>query len=460
MMRSVKHLLLFFFVLSLLPACQESQRDHTTVTIKGELINFDNAIKKLQSNAHLAGLLRDEGIDIELDDNNQFDINFQLEEATYFSLGRNKLYLSPGDALTVSVDYMDPNKATFEGTGAEVNRYLMDVPFPKSGSYLRGGRLLKSPDITKIVALCEQRSNERLKMLEAVANASDRFKQLEKVRIKLDYINTLTSFPIYASFKKYFEYTEVEKIKQLEPVKDVLAEQVRGLDRNEYMDHPNYRDMLGDLTDSLMHANGFFAAFSASDQMKEFMRSNAFLYKLRAVGLVDHVVDEYNQLNDELANADYKNALNDVLATYDDLQTGNAAYEIVMTTLEGQEGRLSDFKGTLIYVDFWATWCGPCIAEEPAFELLKEDYKDRPVEFLSISIDTNVPRWEEYVKKKGWKEKTFLTDQTDLADYKIYGIPRYLLIDSDFKIISAFAPRPSEEKTRKMIDRALSMSGT
>lgn len=54
-----------------------------------------------------------------------------------------------------------------------------------------------------------------------------------------------------------------------------------------------------------------------------------------------------------------------------------------MTDVDGNEKKLSDFRGKLIYIDLWATWCGPCIQESPAFTALSEKYPD--IEFLQIS---------------------------------------------------------------------------
>ena len=57
--------------------------------------------------------------------------------------------------------------------------------------------------------------------------------------------------------------------------------------------------------------------------------------------------------------------------------TGQPAHEIIMTDVDGNEVLLSSFKGKNIYLDCWATWCGPCIQESPAFAALSEKYKDK-----------------------------------------------------------------------------------
>lgn len=454
-MRNTKSLLLLTFFSCLIFSCSPKKEVKNSVVIRGELINFGNAQKTLTADNTLASLDGSQNIELSLDANNQFATSFSLKKEGYYHIGRNKLYLSPGDSLKVSIDYMDPGKATFEGIGAEVNRYLMDVPFPKGGSYLSGGREVKSPDIQEIIKLAETENAARLAKLENLKNASAQFKEFEKLRLDLDYINTLESFPVYASFKDYFEFSTENWAKALSPVKEVLNEKSANLDQNKYMDHPNYRDMLGVFTNENYRSNGFFTDFTATPEMIEFQKTEDFLYTLKNAGLVDSILVQSKTVMADLKNPDYKNAIEYILSSYNSLDPGHAAYDFVMNTEHGEKHPLSQYKGKVIYVDFWATWCGPCIAEEPAYEKLKEDYKGKDIEFLSVSIDTNVKAWENYIQKKGWTEKTYLISQAELADYKINGIPRYLLIDENFNIVTAFAPRPSEEKVRSMIDELL-----
>ena len=443
-------------VFLMITGCSSNKEESPkTVVMQGELINFNNATKILSARGSLASLTGDKHIELSVDGNNRFSTSFVLEKEGYYSVGRNQLYLSPGDSLVVSLDYMDPNKATFEGIGAEVNRYLMDVPFPKSGSYLSGGRQVKTPDVQDIVKLAEIENTSRLSKLESVNNASAQFKEFEKLRLDLDFINTLESFPIYASFKDYFEFNDENWITTMTPVLELLNEKSANLDQNKYMDHPSFRDMLGVFGNEKFRSSGFFTSFNLSPEMREFQKTESFIYSLKNAGLVDSIVVQSKVVMADLKNTDYQNAIKYTLSSYNSLEPGNAAYDFVMNTESGEKHPLSQYKGKIIYIDFWATWCGPCIAEEPAYEKLKEDYKGTNIEFLSISIDTNVKAWEKYIQKKGWTEKTYLISQAELTDYKINGIPRYLLIDENFNIITAFAPRPSEEKVRTMLNELL-----
>jgi thiol-disulfide isomerase/thioredoxin len=133
---------------------------------------------------------------------------------------------------------------------------------------------------------------------------------------------------------------------------------------------------------------------------------------------------------------------------------------------KGGKTSLADLKGKYTYIDVWATWCGPCKAEIPALKQLEKDYHDKNIQFLSMSIDDDKSHrgswdlanknWKAMVADKelsgiqlfapeGWKSK-FITD------YKINGIPRFILIDPDGNVLDASAPRPSDPVIREIFD--------
>ena len=124
---------------------------------------------------------------------------------------------------------------------------------------------------------------------------------------------------------------------------------------------------------------------------------------------------------------------------------GSPAIDCEWTDPQGNTSRLSDLFGKVIYLDVWATWCGPCCAEIPYLEKLVERFKgDSRIEFVSVSVDSNKEAWLKKLEadKPAWKQ--FLCRNfTEL--YGIAGIPRFILIGKDGKLIAPSAPRPSDE---------------
>jgi thiol-disulfide isomerase/thioredoxin len=118
--------------------------------------------------------------------------------------------------------------------------------------------------------------------------------------------------------------------------------------------------------------------------------------------------------------------------------------------INGKNISLDDLKGKYVYIDVWATWCGPCKVQIPYLKEIEETYKDKNIAFVGLSIDTqkNKDKWKKMVGERGLKGYQLLSDNdwksTFVEEYKISGIPRFILIDPEGNIVSADAPRPSE----------------
>jgi len=136
---------------------------------------------------------------------------------------------------------------------------------------------------------------------------------------------------------------------------------------------------------------------------------------------------------------------------------GKPAIDFNYPDTDGNEFSLASFKGNLVYVDVWATWCGPCKAEIPSLQKLEADYHDKNITFISVSVDTDKEAWEKMVADKelggvqlwanGWSKIT--------KDYAIFGIPRFMLFDAEGNVISTDAPRPSSDDIRELLDANL-----
>ena len=279
------------------------------------------------------------------------------------------------------------------------------------------------------------------------------------MRLKLDQLNTILSMPVYGSFKDYWDYTETKKAEVLAQAKDVLNELSQGLMKDEHMKHPNFRDMLHELVDDNLKSVGVFADLKFTPFMAEYDEMGAFVTQLELNGLNTEMQQQADAFMAANHAQEYKEMVKAKLKEYEALLAGQPAVDVVFKNALGAEKPLSEFAGQLTYVDLWATWCGPCIAELPAFEQLKEDYKDQPVNFVPVSIDTDLEAWQKYLEKNNLpKDHEYVINRLDLSDYKVITIPRYLLLDKDFKIITVFATVPSDPETRKLIDQYLEIS--
>jgi thiol-disulfide isomerase/thioredoxin len=128
---------------------------------------------------------------------------------------------------------------------------------------------------------------------------------------------------------------------------------------------------------------------------------------------------------------------------------------------KGGTTKLEDLRGKYVYVDVWATWCGPCIAEIPSLKKVEEQFHGKNIEFVSISIDTkrDYEKWKKFVVTKELGGIQLFADNDWNSDfvkaYGITGIPRFLLIDPKGNIVNASADRPSNPALTAQLEALL-----
>lgn len=115
--------------------------------------------------------------------------------------------------------------------------------------------------------------------------------------------------------------------------------------------------------------------------------------------------------------------------------------ELSGTKLDGAKFDIQDLKGKVVLVDFWATWCGPCLAEYPNIKKAHEKYQAQGFEVVGVSIDEDREALETYVKEKNlpWitlHEKDAGGRNPATNHYGILGIPAMFLVDREGKVVS------------------------
>lgn len=157
----------------------------------------------------------------------------------------------------------------------------------------------------------------------------------------------------------------------------------------------------------------------------------------------------------------YTPYLTNMLKELNKMAAGSQAMDFEFTTTEGKTMKLSDLKGKVVYIDFWASWCRPCIGEMPYSKQLREHYKDeKNVVFLYVSIDEDAERWKMAMEKYDVQGMNTMDSggwNGEIAKkYGIQSIPAYFLIDKQGNFATKSTPRPSNtDAVKSLIDGLL-----
>ncbi len=220
---------------------------------------------------------------------------------------------------------------------------------------------------------------------------------------------------------------------------------------------PGYNDMNVVYEVSINHLNTLLSAISDQAQLKAVVEdyierwpaaSSARMYALGgafavlsqrshplALNLGQRILDDYQQSHPE--------AVAGILPLFNQLRTsvpGSEVPDLVGTSPSGETLRLSDLRGKVVLIDFWASWCGPCRKENPNVVRMYQKYADKGFEIFGVSLDRDKARWEQAIEadQLNWPHISDLKQwkSEHAALYGVRSIPDALLIDAEGKIIA------------------------
>lgn len=128
--------------------------------------------------------------------------------------------------------------------------------------------------------------------------------------------------------------------------------------------------------------------------------------------------------------------------TYTDLQTG-------------KQVKLSELRGKPVFLNFWATWCPPCVGELPHFQRLYSRYKDK-IHFIAVSIDEDAAAPQAFARQKGYDFPIGCGDPQSLGRlYHLEAIPTSYLLDADGRVVNTVLGAMNESALEKFLQQAL-----
>lgn len=131
------------------------------------------------------------------------------------------------------------------------------------------------------------------------------------------------------------------------------------------------------------------------------------------------------------------------------------AADFSLPDLQGKPVSLADYKGQVVLLDFWATWCGPCLEELPDLKRLYENYKSRGFALLAVSMDEEPGDVSPFVKENGVTYPVLLSSGETPEGYRFPGIPAAFLISPEGRIVQRYLGQQSYGELAADVEKLL-----
>ncbi len=451
-----------FIVLLLLIGFISCQEKEIITTVSGTIKGTD--VKEIE----LEGINFSKKIPLQSNGTFSDTLDLPYEGMYYLILTDEKsfyVYLEKGFQLQLETKADDfINSMSYKGIGKDENNYLIQKNKLIESKY---GDQSNFENVMKIYSDEEQvflKNIETIKksMLEKLTSSSiknERFIKNEKKEIEilaLKYQEQYAPYHGYAINNKEFKTS------------DTFPKAGDDFDMNDeetFKHSYSYRTLIGGIFQRIMYGT---PSQDKTPFDKGMEKLNTITCKIIRSELTKNMVYEMN-LSAKNIDVIYKGLMkhsidsvfnNETTLKYETLKKlvkGSPSPTFDYENINGGKTSLESLKGKFVYIDVWATWCGPCIGEIPALKEVEKEYHGKNIEFVSISIDDKKDheKWKKMVADKELKGIQLFADNDWKSDfvknYAIDGIPRFILIDTEGKIVNADAPRPSDAKLKELL---------
>lgn len=378
-----------------------------------------------------------------------------------------QLYLVPGAELNIQFDGIQLkdeklDEAELTGKKSESSNLLLNIRKIKPEEGLKALLALPAPEFEDKVTKNAQAINEKINKYESNYPNQKNFISLVRINQDVQLAQKYDYFVMYHSRfspndtipvpEKFASFSDAIALDNYDAFKEIRPYQyfvVQKLTSNLSSDI----EASGLKRNTSAYTNKQFDAITALEvpqEVKDEMGN-------RMLGSYTYTSDSVktimrNRYKEIIANPKYIAEFESLLAKLDKLTPSAIAPTFAYNDIDGNMVKSEDLKGKVIYIDVWATWCGPCKGEIPYLKTLEEELHTEDIAFVSISVDNDKAAWEKMVKEKELKGYQLFApkawESSIIKDYAIRGIPRFIIIDKEGKLVDANASRPSNPETK------------
>ncbi|CAM1344344.1 TlpA family protein disulfide reductase [Tenacibaculum amylolyticum] len=459
----MKRLFLLIASVLLITSCEEKPKPKDYSVISGQVQNFR------KRNMTLEGYNFEKKIKFDRKTKTFSDTLKNLVPGHYkLTIGKRpiNIYLSSVEDLKLIVDAkkrtQDP---VFEGPNAAINNYLTQKQ-KKLGAVIGNLNKLFSMEEPEFLSKMDEYKSALIDLAES-SQLPPEYLEKEKRNINYEFALGLQN---YQGFHRLLYGDDEFVVSEKFPIN--IPQEISLNEREDYINSKSYRDLvkrrLDDFTNKKKREDGDFdLAYleTIQTEVNDTLMKNDLMHKtaVKSITYTPNLKEYFKKYSGYSTNAEHKKEIADL---YNKLKlTAKGQPSPKFTNYENYNGgttSLDDLvgNGKYLYIDIWATWCGFCKKEIPLLKRLEQQYHDKNIEFVSISVDRPEfkQKWKKIIADKEMTGVQLFSGKSHLdlkftQDYLIKGLPRFILIDPEGKIVTANAPRPSDnDKLVTMFD--------
>ena len=382
--------------------------------------------------------------------------NFSCPDFIYISSPQYlRIFNSPGKILYCNVQRISSDSATieFKGDMADVNVYYltyhnqMGSQLEQNRPYFHAGDTLR--DFNKFPAIADSLTRLSLAFLDQYEKPLPSwFKNHESWRLK--YLSGFLTYNVLFS-KEFYSGKKIEVSKDYYSFTNQLPLDNQEMVLNtEYLWYAQFH--IGERGKSVATTKESDGQLSYIDSLYGQSESGDILKMKRLLDIYRVNKDRFHFLfpKTTFTNESNKEILDSLLkAKFGLPRIGKVLPELTLTNMKGEEVSIEQHKGSFLIVNFWATWCGPCMEEFPYENEIHGLYKDKGLKVINVCVDSELDQWRAISTEKNLKTVNLFSsgDYSSVSkDFDINGLPKSLLIDRNLIVLDNNFGRASSLK--------------